>query len=85
MCIFSCINGNSNLSYSQRSQLCLDEVDVENYPHSVTISKTNKQSDTLTQTYFMWTTQTAVQYNVYANDWEFAANEIKQVIFLIYI
>jgi len=68
MCIFSCIHGNSNLRCSQRSQLSLDEEDVENYPHSLTISKINKQNDMLTQTYFFWTAQTAVQYNVYAND-----------------
>lgn len=68
MCIFSCINGNTNLSCLQRSQLSLDEEDVENYPHSLTTGKTNKQNDTLTQTYFISTAQTAVLYNVYANE-----------------
>lgn len=69
MCIFSCINGNSNRSCLQRLQLSPDEVDVENYPYSLTTSKTNKQNDMLTQTYFIWTAQTAVQYNEYANEW----------------
>lgn len=56
------------LAAHKRSQLSLDEEGVENYPHSLTISKTNKQNDMLTQTYFIWTAQTAVQYNVYANE-----------------
>lgn len=66
MCIFGCINGNSDLSCLQRLQLSLDE---EDYPHSLTTSKTNKKNGMLTHTYFIWTAQIAVQYNVYANEW----------------
>lgn len=77
MCIFSCIKGNENLSCSQRSQLPLDEEDVENYPHSFTLSKTNKQNNMLTQTYFIWTAQTVVQCNVHAN--ELTANEVQEM------
>ncbi|NXR41059.1 NECA1 protein, partial [Zosterops hypoxanthus] len=81
MCIFRCIKGNSNLCCSQRSQLPLDEENVENYPYSFTLSKTNKQNNMLTQTHFIWTAQTVVQCWIEEDSqWMIQINRLQKLI-----